>query len=310
MGAWLQGIARISCDLRDTVTRVTVVRPATWGDFDEIVDLLAARSRAAFGISEVKAEHVRDSWSLPGYDIGWVAVDGRAIVGYAALDGAQSMLHAAVDPQDGDELLAHVERRARERGFDHIAVTAVPEDVPLWSLADRSGFERNREILRMWRVLDGDLPEPHWPPDVGVRTYDRAEGMRVQALLDEAYAGWDPDYVARSHEDWLAFMTDHDEFDPALFFLVERDDELVACGLHWKEFNRRGWVKDLVVRESERGRGLATALLRHAFRAYAARGVEKVGLKVDSTNPTGAPRLYERVGFVTDQRLSIWVKRL
>ena len=38
--------------------------------------------------------------------------------------------------------------------------------------------------------------------------------------------------------------------------------------------------------------------------------MKQVGLKVDSTNPTGAPRLYERLGFVTDQRLGIWVKRL
>jgi len=48
----------------------------------------------------------------------------------------------------------------------------------------------------------------------------------------------------------------------------------------------------------------------HAFRAYAARGSDRVGLKVDSTNPTGALKLYERLGFVTDQRLEIWQKRL
>ena len=29
-------------------------------------------------------------------------------------------------------------------------------------------------------------------------------------------------------------MTDHDEFDPAMWFLAERDGELVACALHWK----------------------------------------------------------------------------
>ena len=80
--------------------------------------------------------------------------------------------------------------------------------------------------------------------------------------------------------------------------------------LHWKEHDGRGWVKDLAVHERERGHGLGTALLHHAFRAYADRGVERVGLKVDSTNPTGAPRLYERLGFETDQRLGIWQKRL
>ena len=290
--------------------RVATLRGATWDDFDEIVDLLDARSRAAFGVSEVKAEHVRQRWEVPGYDVGWVAVDGPRLVGYAALDGTQSMSHTAGDPQVGDALLERVVERARERDFDHIAVTAVPDDVPLWSLVERSGFVRNRDILRMWRVLDGSLPEPRWPDGVSVRAYVDADGPRVHALLDEAYSGWDPDYVSRSLDAWRAVMTEHDEFDPELFFLVERGDDLVACALHWKESNQRGWVKDIVVRESERGRGLGKALLHHALRAYAERGVEQVGLKVDSTNPTGAPQLYERLGFVTDQCLSIWIKRL
>jgi len=210
----------------------------------------------------------------------------------------------------GDALFAHVEHQARSRGFDHVSVTAVPEDEPLYGAVQRNGYALEREVLRMWRQLNGDLPEPAWPEGVTVASYEDADGERVHALLDEAYSGWDPDYVARSHEGWLSFMTRHDDFDPALWFLVERDDELLACALHWKESQRRGWVKDIVVRESERGTGLGKALLQHAFRAYAERGVERVGLKVDSTNSTGAPQLYERMGFVTDQRLGIWQKRL
>jgi ribosomal protein S18 acetylase RimI-like enzyme len=105
-------------------------------------------------------------------------------------------------------------------------------------------------------------------------------------------------------------MTDHAEFDPRMWFLVERDDELVACALHWKEYQRRGWVKDIVVRASERGTGLGKALLHHGLQAYADRGVERVGLKVDSTNPTGAPQLYQRVGFTVDRRYGIWRKQL
>jgi ribosomal protein S18 acetylase RimI-like enzyme len=152
----------------------------------------------------------------------------------------------------------------------------------------------------MWRVLGGDQPEPYWPAGVRVRTYERGDRAAVKALLDAAYSAWDGAYVVRTQDDWERWMTGHDEFDPELWFLVERDDELVACALHWKEHEERGWVKDVVVRESERGRGLATALLRRGFRAYAERGVERVGLKVDSRNPTGALQLYESLGFVVD----------
>jgi mycothiol synthase len=64
------------------------------------------------------------------------------------------------------------------------------------------------------------------------------------------------------------------------------------------------------VLQSERGAGLGRALLQHAFQAYEARGATHVGLKVDAANPTGALQLYERTGFVTDQRYGIWLKRL
>jgi ribosomal protein S18 acetylase RimI-like enzyme len=152
----------------------------------------------------------------------------------------------------------------------------------------------------MWRVLDGPLPDASWPDGVVVRTYSESDGPAVKTLLDDAYAAWDAEYVPREYGEWERWMTDHDEFDPGLWFLVERDGELVACALLWKVDGGRGWVKDLVVREDQRGRGLATALLHHAFGAYQCRGAERVGLKVDSRNPTGAPQLYERVGFVAD----------
>lgn len=152
----------------------------------------------------------------------------------------------------------------------------------------------------MWCDLAGDLPEPRWPDDVTLRTYERGDAVAVKALLDEAYSAWDDVYVPRTQDDWERWMTEHDEFDPEMWFLVERERELVACALHWKEHEGRGWVKDLAVRESERGRGLAKALLQHGLRMYAARGVERVGLKVDSRNPTGALQLYERLGFVVD----------
>jgi len=105
-------------------------------------------------------------------------------------------------------------------------------------------------------------------------------------------------------------MTDHGDFDPTMWFLVEREDELVGCALHWREHRSTGWVKDIVVAERERGHGIGKALLHHALCAYGERGVERVGLKVDSSNPTGALELYATLGFVTDRRYGIWTRTL
>jgi ribosomal protein S18 acetylase RimI-like enzyme len=162
----------------------------------------------------------------------------------------------------------------------------------------------------MWKTLNGDPPEERWPADVSVRGYKDSDGERVHALLEECYAGWDTTYVAVPHDEWVALMVDDAEFDPELWLLAERHGELVGCALNWREHQQNGWVKDIVVAESERGRGLGKALLHHALRVYAARGVERVGLKVDSSNPTGALRLYARVGFVTDRRYGIWTRTL
>jgi mycothiol synthase len=288
---------------------VTDIRGVTEDDFVAVFELLSARSRAAFGISSEQPAFLRQRWDSPVTDH-WVAVESEEIVGYASLDENQDFVHAAKDPEVGDALIAQVEQRARVRRFSHASVIAVPEDAPLYNAVQQNGYTLDREILRMWRMLGDDLPDPVWPEDVMVRSYTEADAPHVHALLDAEYAAWDQSYVPRSHEGWLAFMTAHDDFDPAMWFLAERDGELVACALHWKESQGRGWVKDIVVRESERGRGLGKALLQHGFRAYAERGADRVGLKVDSTNPTGAPQLYQRLGFVTDQRLGIWQKRL
>jgi ribosomal protein S18 acetylase RimI-like enzyme len=101
-------------------------------------------------------------------------------------------------------------------------------------------------------------------------------------------------------------MTGEIEFDPTTWWLAERDGALAGCALWWS----KGWLKDIVVREDERGHGLATALIRHGLPEFARRGVQRAGLKVDAANLTGAPRLYKRLGFVTERRERIWALSL
>jgi GNAT superfamily N-acetyltransferase len=109
-------------------------------------------------------------------------------------------------------------------------------------------------------------------------------------VADDSYSAWDEACTPRPHEEWLRFMTEHDEFDPSLPFLVERDGELVAHALHRLHLRRRGWPKDVVVRKNTRGGGLARALLQQGLRA------------------SRALELYGRAGFVTDRRYVTWVR--
>src|SRR3954471_20900950 len=101
------------------------IRPATWDDLDAVHALLAARSRAAFGTSEVQLAHLRAAWELPSFGVGrdnWVAVDDGRVVGYAAVEATRELEHAAVEAEIGDALLVRALESAREQGFEHVAV--------------------------------------------------------------------------------------------------------------------------------------------------------------------------------------------
>ena len=97
---------------------------------------------------------------------------------------------------------------------------------------------------------------------------------------------------------WLPALLGDSEFDPETCFLVTAGDELAAASICWTS----AFVKDLVVHESWRRRGLGEAILQLAFQTFAARGARQVDLKVEEQN-AGAIRLYERVGMRVVERL-------
>jgi mycothiol synthase len=71
-----------------------------------------------------------------------------------------------------------------------------------------------------------------------------------------------------------------------------------------------GWVDNLGVRKPWRRQGLGMALLRHAAHVFRSQGISRMALGVDSENPTGASRLYERAGMHIAQRHATYRKVL
>jgi ribosomal protein S18 acetylase RimI-like enzyme len=150
----------------------------------------------------------------------------------------------------------------------------------------------------MRRPLENDPPTAAWPKGIGVRSFRPEDAPAVHALLERAYRGGggsvDP------FETWLPAMTSDAEFDPELWFLAEAEGRpLAGAALCWTS----AFLKDLVVHESWQGRGLGAALVHHVLGEFRRRGAAAVELKVESENPSGAQRLYERLGFVVVERL-------
>ena len=271
-----------------------LVRPATRDDVDAVAALLGTR-----------ADLIRSEWELPSFALGqdaWVAQGSGGLAGYAAVMAGERLALTADDAGVEDELFARAAERARALGFATLGITTSGET----GFVRRNGFELASETLAMARPLDGPVASPDWPDGISARTFEPADAEAVHALLDEAYRAWDSRYVPLAHNDWLRLMTGDPDFDPTVWWLAERDGELAGCALHW----RTGFLKDLAVRGSERGRGLGAALVQQGLAEFARRGVAQVGLKVDAANPTGALRLYERLGFILERREAVWASSL
>ena len=66
----------------------------------------------------------------------------------------------------------------------------------------------------------------------------------------------------------------------------------------------RGWLHKVAVSPQYQGRGLATALVRHAIRALRSVGCTKVNLQIRATN-LEVREFYEALGFEIEDRLSM-----
>ena len=66
----------------------------------------------------------------------------------------------------------------------------------------------------------------------------------------------------------------------------------------------RGWLHKVAVSPQHQGRGLATALVRHAIRTLRSAGCIKVNLQIRATN-LEVREFYESLGFEIEDRLSM-----
>jgi mycothiol synthase len=289
-----------------------LIRQGSSGDLIGVHRVKTAHGRAVDEPFATLAEQ-RESWERDGFDPArdvWVAVEDEAVVGYGELTAGQDVRVSVLPERGGtgihESVLRTLEEAARGRGMPWVTAIATDADAAALTAYRADGWTPSREVWRMWVEHDTEPPPAVFPEGVTARTYTDQDSERVHGLLDAAYLGWDDEYVPVAHGVWLAFMTSGSDFDPECWFLAETDEQLAGVCLNWST----GWVKDLAVQPEWRRRGLGEALLRHTFRELFRCGTRRIGLKVDSNNGTGAPRLYERLGFVTDRRYTMFLKRL
>jgi mycothiol synthase len=313
-------------------------RPAAMRDADEAVAMFNVCSAELTGETPHDVDEQRVEWRTPRFDL---ERDARVVlgpkgdvVGYAEVwdtDEPHVRVYSwgRVHPEHrglglGSALLAWEEERARDaiaRAPDGARVSlshgALVRDERTRRLLEARGFQIVRHFCRM--VIEmGDLPpEPEWPVGLTVRSFDPEKDLEatVRSVRDAFSDHWG--HVDSPYEEelaqWRHWISEEKDFDPSIWYLAVADGEIVGTCLCWPkrhEDPEMGWIDILGVLRGWRRRGLALALLRHAFREFYRRGKRKVGLGVDATSLTGANRLYEKAGMKTVRESLAFEKEL
>jgi mycothiol synthase len=311
----------------ETRAAMEIRRPDPTADFDEVLALVQACDRAVYDDSDWTAAELREEWD--GLDLdrdAWVVVvDGRlaGVVHVHGLRGGRVLLDGYVHPEltgrgAGSLLLDRAEARARELAADAIA------GEPIWAetahlvgdpkapeLLAARGYTMLRTYHRMIIDLEPGIPSPSWPAGLELRPFDpERHGRQLKDALDEAFAAeWG--HEKRGYDAWAERVLGVPQFDPELVLVVWDGGEIAAMAVDYqKRLGDWGLVSLLGVRPAWRRQGLGLSLLQESFRRFAERGETVAALGVDSENPTGATRLYERAGMRILWRADVWRKEL
>jgi mycothiol synthase len=297
------------------------LRAPTWDDLPAAAEVLAADDLDDAGQVVLDTGFLRGQWERPGFVLAtdaWVAVDGAGtVVGYGQVTRDEEDVAASwgvVHPAHrgcgvGAALLDRIEARALElvagepgARFRH-AVNAGDEAAA--ALLTARGLRLVRHFWHMCIDLPAEVDAGRPPRGIDILEPRVPDDLRaVHAVLDRAFADhWDHHH--EPFDRWAEDRAQGADYDPALWRLAWEDDLLVGA-LTAVVLEENGWVSLLGVRADRRGRGIAAALLRHAFAAFAARGVRSALLAVDAENPTGATALYESVGMSVVKRFDLW----
>jgi mycothiol synthase len=303
----------MSLSLPETVT----IRAATLADAAAVTELLRAAETALRERSIAGVQDTLDWWrmvELPSAS--WVIVEGGSLVaaGMLVTLRADGDFWAFVHPDHkgrgfGTALLERAEEASRALGKRALLAGTFAEDEEAAALLTARGYSDVRHYFTM--VVDlADAPSlPAWPNGIRGDTIRHDEARAFKDALDEAFAdewGWEP----MEYEEWKRLRLDAPDTDLGLWFVARDGEEIAAVARCEAGRWGGGWVGAIGVRPRWRRRGLGLALLQHAFAEFRRRGERTVRLGVDTENPTGATRLYERAGMRVESEEVVYERML
>ena len=292
------------------------LRTAQWSDLNAVVDLVRDVLTAdGDAVSAVTPGELEREWQAEGFmletDVFLVTTPDGRVVGYEEFVNRHA--HAALQGDGyvhpdfrglgiGTALLQALEERAckemelAERDLRVYIINGM-------SAADKSAREIHEsegyKLIRHHWMMEANLTEAPkvipFPAGIELRPFIKeTQGYLMFQTEDESFRDhWG--HVPGNFNNWKLRKIEREEFDPMLWH-VAWDDDQIAGYAQTRYRNGVGWIGNLGVRRPWRKRGLGEALLLHAFNEFYKRGTQTISLGVDASNPTGATRLYQKVG--------------
>jgi GNAT superfamily N-acetyltransferase len=220
----------------------------------------------------------------------------------------------------GTALLRHNQEKLRELALTHDV--KLPRVFGSWTsdrqvrtthLLEQNGFTVARHFYEMTRPLHEPIPDVPVPDGLEIRPVRPDEYRKIwQADIEAFKDHWGGfEESEESYQRWLV----RPDFDTSLWVVVF-DGEMVAgasINAISNEENealgvKRGWLHSVFTTREYRRRGVARAAVARSLVILKERGLDTGILGVDATNPTGAVRVYESVGFSVAEKSTAWRK--
>jgi ribosomal protein S18 acetylase RimI-like enzyme len=309
------------------------------GDATRLHAMLLERDRAdgiqAAGTLEGMRKELEDTWLIDREEDTLIAITPQGEAAAFAfvfanpkpVDKRQAYIWVEVHPAHRlpglrQELVAWTEQQANRRldalggrlpkSIGATVLDTLPEQIKTYHAL---GFDEVRYFYHMRRDLQEPLSDPALPPDLRLVTYEPSWSQALMQAFNESFADhWN--FTPVTEDDWQMWFVGGEDFRPDLTYLVLDGEEIAAFSINGVNPARNqqrgiqeGWIHQLGTRRAWRQRGLATTLLLASMQALRQDGLAYATLGVDTQNPTGALRIYERVGFKPIKRMIAFEKR-
>lgn len=292
------------------------VRPLRLSDAEAVAQLIHdACAAEGDAILAESPEELLHEWQDPDFNVDTdgfiVEAENSRVVGYGGVVNTHE--HAIFEilgnghPEFkgrgiGTTILRAVEKRARQiTGLAQpnvrvvLKTTISKNDIEGLALHQNEGYRPVQYHWRMEIKLNAPPAVPVFPAGIEIRPFIKEQHDVALWQADNEAFREHPGHHDSTLEDWRRYRFGDPEFDPSLWVIAWDGDEIAGYSMN-RYRTGIGWIRTLGVRPHWRKRGLGEALLFHSFGKYYRRGMYTIGLGVNANNPSGATRLYRKVG--------------